>query len=108
MGKRIVATSLDKDVFEKWQDFLDKHPDKSQSELLQDIIIEELNKEGKEPIVLSPLQQARKNNPFLNESFRCKEQGTRFLVKDLICVTDPDVECRHTDCQRYIQQRLKI
>ena len=80
------------------------------SEVLRNIIIKFLNSLNpqQEPIQVAPLEQARANNPFLGEMYKCSEGEVTAKVRDLICVTEPDLKCRNENCQRYIRKRLGL
>ena len=106
---KTIATSLENEVYVKWSAYLEKFPTLSQSEVLRSLVMQALNKEALTPLPKpSVLQQARKNNPFLDEPFKCRISGDRVKVRDLPCVTDADLQCRDPQCQRYIKQRLGL
>jgi len=84
-----------------------KNPDNT-SQVLRDIINEKLKTVFKESVKTPEIQQGTRSDLFLKERFTCRITHDRVQVQDLPCVTDPDFQCRDSQCQAYIKKRLGL
>lgn len=108
MGKKYSFDIMSREDAARLDAYIEETNPNNRSEVLRDIVIEKLNNLPKHIVKAPLLEQARKTHPFLEEPFKCRITQDRVQVKDLPCVTDSEFQCRDTQCQAYIRNRLGL